>query len=138
MPANTTPIFPLTPNTPIQTAGAITAANTNQDGTGTLVTVFTAGANGSRIDRLRCKATGTNVASLLNVFINNGSANSAATTSKIGSLALPATTTANASDYQPDLDYIMDLPLPASYRIMVCIATAVAGGWIILGIGGDY
>ncbi|MFY8165200.1 MAG: hypothetical protein ACOVJ8_01330 [Sediminibacterium sp.] len=47
MPANTTPIFVLTPNTSTAT---IDAANTARDGSGTLVTAFTAGASGSRVD----------------------------------------------------------------------------------------
>jgi len=47
MPANTSPIFTLTPNAAVST---IAAANTARDGSGTLVTAFTAGANGSRVD----------------------------------------------------------------------------------------
>ena len=49
MPANTTPIFTLTPNCPVV---EITAANTARDGSGTLVTLFTAGANGSRVESI--------------------------------------------------------------------------------------
>ena len=47
MAANTSPIFTLTPNAAVST---IAAANTARDGSGTLVTAFTAGANGSRVD----------------------------------------------------------------------------------------
>jgi len=47
MPANTSPIFTLTPEAVTCT---IAAANTARDGSGTLVDLFTAGANGSRID----------------------------------------------------------------------------------------
>lgn len=47
MPANTTPIFTLTPKAVTAT---IAAANTARDGSGTLVDLFTSGANGSRID----------------------------------------------------------------------------------------
>ena len=47
MPANTSPIFTLTPNA---SAVNIAAANTARDGSGTLVTAFTAGSNGSRVD----------------------------------------------------------------------------------------
>lgn len=46
MPANTSPIFTKVPNCPIS---EITAANTARDGSGTLVTAFTAGAEGSLI-----------------------------------------------------------------------------------------
>lgn len=44
MPANTNPIFGLTPNTKHAT---IAAANTARDGSGTLVSLLTAGTNGS-------------------------------------------------------------------------------------------
>ena len=50
MPANTTPIFILSGN--IATA-TIAAANTAADGSGTLVTLLTAGADGSRVDSVR-------------------------------------------------------------------------------------
>ena len=49
MPANTTPIFTLTPNCPVV---EIAAANIARDGSGTLVTLFTAGVNGSRIESI--------------------------------------------------------------------------------------
>ena len=49
MAANTSPIFTLTPNCPVV---SIAAANTGSDGSGTLVTLFTAGANGSRVDSI--------------------------------------------------------------------------------------
>lgn len=47
MPANTTPIFTLTPKA---VTANIAAANTARDGSGTLIDLFTAGANGSRLD----------------------------------------------------------------------------------------
>jgi thiamine pyrophosphokinase len=47
MPANTTPIFTLTPKA---VTASIAAANTARDGSGTLIDLFTAGANGSRLD----------------------------------------------------------------------------------------
>lgn len=47
MAANTTPIFGKTPK---QAFAIIAAANTARDGSGSLVTLFTAGADGSRID----------------------------------------------------------------------------------------
>lgn len=49
MAANTTPIFVLTPNVGF---ARVTAANTASDGSGSPTTVFTAGSNGSRLDRI--------------------------------------------------------------------------------------
>ena len=50
MPANTTPIFILAGNF---TPGRIAAANTASDGSGALVTLVTAGSNGTRVDGVR-------------------------------------------------------------------------------------
>lgn len=50
MPANTSPIFTNVGNF---TPARISAANTASDGSGTLVTLVTAGANGSRVDGVR-------------------------------------------------------------------------------------
>ncbi len=50
MPANTTPIFVLQGNTK---PARIAAANTASDGSGTLVTLVTAGASGARVDGVR-------------------------------------------------------------------------------------
>jgi hypothetical protein len=47
MPANFSPIFTLTPKA---ATARIAAANTARDGSGTLVTLFTSGAFGSRVD----------------------------------------------------------------------------------------
>lgn len=49
MAANTAPIFVLTPNIGL---GRLAAANTARDGSGTITTVFTAGADGSRIETI--------------------------------------------------------------------------------------
>jgi hypothetical protein len=50
MAANTTPIFILAGNF---TPGRIAAANTASDGSGALVTIVTAGSNGTRVDGVR-------------------------------------------------------------------------------------
>jgi len=49
MAANTTPIFTLTPNL---TVVASAAQNTASDGSGTLITAFTAGTNGSLLESI--------------------------------------------------------------------------------------
>lgn len=51
----------------------VTTANTNRNGTGTIVTVFTAGSSGSRIDDISIDATGTTTAGVVRLFLNDGS-----------------------------------------------------------------
>lgn len=50
----------------------ISTANTARDGTGTLGTVFTAGASGGRVDKLLIQAAGTTTAGMVRLFIDNG------------------------------------------------------------------
>lgn len=136
MPANFSPIFPLTPQIAFAT---ITAANTATDGTGTVNTIFTAGANGGRVDYIRCRALGTNVATVLRVFINNGSTNATATNNSLfEELTLPITTASNTGETGQDSDIPLNLSLPTGYKINVVLGTAVAAGWKVTAVGGDY
>ena len=68
MAANITPIFVLAGN--IKPA-RIAAANTAADGSGTLVTLVTAGASGSRVDGVRFRSTEVFATSTANVASNN-------------------------------------------------------------------
>ena len=92
MPGNTSPIFSKVAR--VEWASGITAANSAKDGTGTVDTVFTADAtNGSYLQKLGVRPRGTNVASVLRVFLNNGASNAtAANNVLIAELSLPATT----------------------------------------------
>jgi hypothetical protein len=51
----------------------VSTANTNRDGTGTIATIFSAGAQGSLIDLIRVVATGTTTAGVVRLFIHDGS-----------------------------------------------------------------
>lgn len=50
----------------------VSVANANRDGTGTLATVFNAGASGSRISRIHIKATVTTTAGIVRLYIHDG------------------------------------------------------------------
>lgn len=58
--------------TPHAAGVAISTANTNRDGTGTIGTIFTAGASGSRIDTVVIQATGTTTAGMVRLYLHNG------------------------------------------------------------------
>lgn len=58
--------------TPRREIADISVANTNRDGTGTIVSGFTSGASGSRVDRLEFKAVGTTTAGMLRAFLKDG------------------------------------------------------------------
>lgn len=58
--------------TPRTAVAQLSAANTNRDGTGTIVTVFTAGASGSRVDDLLITATAATTAGVVRLYIHDG------------------------------------------------------------------
>jgi hypothetical protein len=134
--ANNNPIFSAVPK--IAWSTAVTAANAAMDGTGTVSTLFTAGANGSYTRRLWAKSVGTNVQTVLRVFINNGSTNVTAANNVLRrEITLPATTASNTAA-GPEMEIPLEIPLPAGYKINVAIGTAVAAGWVVGVEGGDY
>lgn len=54
--------------------GAISTANTNRDGTGTIVDILTGVAAGTRVDEIVLKATGDPADSVVTIFIHDGTA----------------------------------------------------------------
>ena len=77
MPGNTSPIFSKVAH--VEWVNGVAAANTAKDGTGTVDTVFSADAtNGSYLHKLVVRPRGSNVATVLRVFLNNGSSNAVA------------------------------------------------------------
>lgn len=164
MPANTTPIFPLTPNLGVQNIVLSTAMTNTKafDGTDTagtaLALVYTAGSNGSRVDTVTVRltstngltASGTSNATLVRFWINNGSANTTATNNAImpWDVAIPATAVvALDTSVLPSYNALTNSPmadgisLPASYRIYAGLTVAAGGTNIGVSVtiqGGDY
>lgn len=142
--ANKTPVYSIAgdPSSDSGTTMAPTFTTAAADYTGATAThnklVFTAGANGGFVQRLRFKAIGTNTASVARVFINNGSANTtAANNSFYGEVSLPATT-AIATAATVEIDYPMNFALPPTFRIYVGLGTTVAAGWVCTPVAGEY
>jgi hypothetical protein len=54
------------------TLGQVSAANALRDGSGTVVTIFTAGAFGARIERIVMKAVVTTTAGMVRLFLQSG------------------------------------------------------------------
>jgi hypothetical protein len=146
MTANVQPIFPLTPKV---SWGTVTTANTAKDGTGTVVTVFTAGVNGARIDQIKVRALGTNVATVMRFFVNNGSVNTTAANNSLAHEVTIAATTLSETSALADNDITINkdggartevpIPyLPAGYKLNVTIGTTVAAGLAVTVWGADY
>lgn len=103
--------------------------------------VFTAGADGARLERLKFCSAGTNIQTVARIYVNNGSTNATATNNTfIGEITLPATTASTtAALISPE--WIMpngSMAIPGGFKIYVGLATAVAAGWVITPIGGQY
>jgi len=137
MPGNINPIFTKVGDIQWSNVNILTA-NTTRDGTGANV-IYTADAtNGGYVDSLRIKARGTNTATVLRIFINNGGALSTNTNNILFGEVGIAGTTASETAPTVDVDYPMGIAMPPGYTIAVAIGTSVAAGLSITVIGGKY
>jgi hypothetical protein len=116
----------------------LTTANTATDGTGTVSTLMTAGSNGAFVEKVVVRHLGTNVQSVLRIFINNGSANSTANNNRlIREVTIPANTlTQTAASLA--IDVPINIPLQAGYTLIATIGTTIAAGIALTTIYGDY
>lgn len=120
-------------------AGPLKTANTAKDGTGTVLTVFTADAtNGGYVQRIRFTAAGTNIATVARIFINNGSTNATiANNTYWDSITLTATTNSETSALQT-FELPLGFALPLGYKLNIALGTTVSAGYVITVIGGKY
>lgn len=128
-------ILPQTPN--VQVGKTISTANTAKDGTGTVVEVYTAGANGSKFDGVQVAYTGTSVATVLRLFINNGSTNTTASNNTLYKSVTIAANTLSEVAAANDQFVTLSLTLPAGYKVLATIGTTVAAALSLTGSGGD-
>ena len=144
MAANTIPIYSKAGQ--IEWTNALKTANTAKDGTGTVATIFTAGANGARVDRIRIRALGTNVATVLRIFINNGGATSTPTNNVLYAEITVAATTASevaalltTNEFPSAADTTaFPIVLPAGYKLTATVGTTIAAGLDVIAIGSSY
>lgn len=160
MAVTATPVFTQTPNVGalnaiLSTAMTNTKAFDGTEATGTaMALVFTAGADGARVDQIVCRlastngatASGTSAATLVRFWMNNGSANTTAGNNIfLGEVAIPATAvtalgTSALTTYSLTLP-VNGLNLPASYRIYAGTTVAAGGTNIAIAVsalGGNY
>ena len=137
MAANTAPIFSIAGDIEWG-ATAITTANTAKDGTGTVLTVFTAGVDGGFVQRIRFRSAGTNIQTVARVFINNGSPNTTAGNNILYDEITLAATTINETAALAVYELPLNFALPAGYVINVTLGTTVAAGYFVSVIGGKY
>jgi len=135
MPANIDPIYPAVPKVG---SGKVLAANTNMDGTGTLVPIFTAGTNGSVVDSMTIYHLGTNVATVLRVFIKDGTNYYLIFEKTIAANNVSQTAESTAYEVLFNGTDRKRLILPPNAQLVACVGTAIAAGIQVTCLGGDY
>jgi hypothetical protein len=152
MPANFNPIYALTPNVgsvKITTTAALTRSDgsaANAIGTDQFL-AFTAGANGSFIQRVRFQpvasaAAVNSVATTLRVYLSsvNSGTPTATNTSLLGEVAVPIISAANSINAANYYEIPLNIAIPASRYILVSqhIAQTTNQQWQAIVFGGDY
>lgn len=138
MAANTTPIYSKVGDW--QWIGAITTANTTKDlSSGTSYLAFTADAtNGGYVKKLRIRHLGTNVATVMRVFINNGLTTTTATNNILFDEIGIASNTVSETSASTVYELPINEALAPGYKIYVTIGTAVAAGLAVTTVAGKY
>lgn len=131
MPANTSPVFVLTP---ICTLSQVSVANTNRDGTGDVQTAATGATNGTRINRITIKASVTTTSGMVRFYIYNGSVTRLWREYAIGAL----TPSATVQSFMQTIELFGEraLILPVNYELRVSTEKAEAINIIVE--GGNY
>ncbi len=146
MPANTSPIFILTPDRGINGGARLSGANTTRDlsSTSNASILFSGGTNGSRVDAIDWVHSSTgataSVATIGRLF--QCSDTSYSNPRLIKEISLPVITpnqTATVGQTQP-MTFTTPLFLPSGYSLVVTLGTAQSAGnyYDVTCYGGDY
>ncbi len=139
MAANVQPIFTLIPEA---VTASIAAANTARDGSGTLVSLFTAGTNGSRIDFITFTSSQASPAAsalrICRVFLTDTSGLNPRIISEVSLPAVTASNTAIGSTATITYTNGLNLASGQEIRVSQSIYGGVADGTAVLLRGGDY
>lgn len=125
----TTPSFVATP---VVGMGLISAANTNRDGTGTIVNLLSAGANGTVIERIDVKAIGTTTAGMVRLYISDGTNHRLWKEIEVSAITPSGTVDAWYNSVIPDPPFA----IPTGYSIRA--STHNAESFQVFVFGGDY
>jgi len=145
MPANTSPIYSITGDVQSvaqNNSGLVVGptANTALDGSGTNYKLFTAGANGSYIQKIRFRPVGSPAATVCRIFISSSTTTSTTNTWLYDEITLPAITlsqTAASSVFELPLNFALN----ATYLLYVTFGTSTGSagtGYSVVCIAGDY
>lgn len=124
-------------STPKCGIGQISTANTNRDGTGTIGTIFTAGASGSRIDAISLKAVGTTTAGMVRLFIHDGTNARLLTELPVTAITPSATLPAWEAQLNTNsMSQVLPILLQSGHSLRA--STHNAETFNVIAIGGDF
>ena len=144
MAANTSPIFIAKPNiqwAKLSASGSPTVSHTANGVLGTdVMVVYSASLNGSRIDEVKIISLGTNPATVVRLFINNGLDNTVITNNTlIDEIDIAGTTISEVvSKPVTRIVYTNGLNLAPSQRLLAVTSVSQSDGLHITAFGGDY
>lgn len=144
MAANTSPIFILTPNMQWAKLDYAPPSGSSHIASGSLGTevkvVYSASLNGSRIDELRILSLGTNPATVVRLFVNNGSDNNTIINNSLfDEITIAGTSMTEAvANVVNDIVYTNGLNLAPSHRLLAVTSVSQSDGLHITAFGGDY
>jgi hypothetical protein len=117
--------------------GQISTANTNRDGTGTIGTVFTAGANGSRIDMIDLQATATTTAGMIRLFVHDGTNAYLVVEVPVTAVTPSATNPAYTQQFNTNtMTQFLPIVLPTGWSLRA--STNNAEAFNVIAFGGDF
>lgn len=117
-------------------AVVISTANTNRNGTGTIGTVFTAGANGSRIDSVEVQATATVTAGMIRLFIHDGTSAFLFAEVSVSASTPSATVPAYSAQFTTSTTAVLPIVIPTGFSLRA--STNNAESFNIIAFGGDF
>lgn len=114
--------------------GSVNTANTARDGTGTIATILTAGASGTKIDEIVVAAQDNPADSIVNLFLHDG------TTARYFDavdMADPAAGSATVETFRAVKPYA-NLEIPSGWSLRASITAAPTAGLVgVFAFGGD-
>jgi hypothetical protein len=133
MPAGTSPIFPQVPIIGIASMVSNTAvtARTNIVGTTGLTQVLANSTNGTRVDFIEVQGQGTTVATIIDIWINDGT-----NSYLVEEISLPAATANTTVVASSNTVSFTKLTLPPTYRLFA--SQQVSANVTVFAFGGTY
>lgn len=132
MAANTKPIFAGTPKVGV---ASLAVANPSRDGTGAIVDLFTAGAEGARVDKITVRALAATTAGTVRLFYKP--AGGGAAWSLLDEIAIAAVNpTASTPAFGAVIDLIGGLVIPNGAKLGA--STHNAEPFAVTAFGGDF